>query len=163
MNVEVSNLKWATIVAGLVLCGGALEGLAAQGGNSKPAAGATTTTTNAAPPKSIFMQPRNAAEGRDPFYPRSVYPYLGSEKIVEPTPVKTAPIVDVDLKLGGISGTHEHPLAIINGHTFEAGEEGEVPIGNGNKAHVRCLEIKPEGVLVFVNGQRRELRLRGGI
>jgi hypothetical protein len=66
------------------------------------------------------------------------------------------------LKLGGISGSREHPLAIINGHTFEAGEEAEVHGTNG-KILVRCLEIKPEGVLVFANGQRKELKLRGGL
>lgn len=165
MTFKVSNLKWATVVA-VFVCGGALSCAAAQGGNGKPAAGAavSATVTNAGPPKSIFKQPNGPAEGKDPFYPRSVYPYLGGEKPVDPTPVKATPQpVDVDVKLNGISGTREHPLAIINGHTFEAGEEWEVNVANGNKAHVRCLEIKPEGVLIFVNGVRRELRLRGGL
>ena len=71
-------------------------------------------------------------------------------------------MIEVDLKLGGISGSREHPLAIINGHTFEVGEEGEVPSSKG-KVHVRCIEIRPDGVLIFVNGQRRELRLRMGL
>lgn len=162
MKFELSNLKLAAAALGLVLCTVFTSG-AAQGGNAKPAAG--TTVTNAGPPRSIFLKPNNPSEGKDPFYPRSVYPYLGSEKAPDPTPVKTPTpaLVDVDVKLNGISGSKEHPLAIINGHTFEAGEEWEVNVGNGNKVHVRCLEIKPEGVLIFVNGQRRELRLRGGL
>jgi hypothetical protein len=168
MKFEVCNLKlkvkWAALVVVLALGSGLTCG-GAQGGNSKPAtAPAKTVVTNAAPAKSLFIQPTGPAEGKDPFYPHSVYPYLHGDKPVEPTPIKpTTQVADVDVKLNGISGTRDHPLAIINGHTFEAGEEWEVNVANGNKAHVRCLEIKPEGVLIFVNGVRRELRLRGGL
>jgi hypothetical protein len=161
MKFEFSkNVKWGAMV--MALWCGVSTGGAAQGGNSKPAP-AAITVTNAAPPKSIFKQPNGPNEGKDPFYPRSVYPYLGTVKEPQATPEPVhQPLVEADLKLGGISGTKEHPLAIINGHTFEAGEEAEVPSAKG-KVHVRCLDIKPEGVLVFANGQRRELRLRGGL
>ena len=71
-------------------------------------------------------------------------------------------MIDVDLKLGGISGTREHPLAIINGHTFEAGEEADINSVSG-RVHVRCIEIRPEGVSVLVNGRRKELRMRLGL
>ena len=164
MKFELSNrnLKWAAIAMGLML-GGTMACDAASGGNTKPAA-ATATTTNAGPPKAVFTKPSGPAEGKDPFYPKSVYPYLGVEKTPEiPKQTPTPTIVDVDVKLNGISGTKDRPLAIINGHTFEAGEEWEVNVGAGTKAHVKCVEIKPEGVLIFVNGQRRDLKLRGGI
>jgi hypothetical protein len=151
-------ILWALVIA---LVGSVFELAAAQGGGTPGKPGATVT--NAGPPKAIFNLPHAPVEGKDPFYPRSVYPYIGTPKPPPSTPTNTAPVViEVDLKLSGISGTREHPLAIVNGHTFEAGEEGELNTPNG-KVHIRCLEIRPDGVTALVNGQRRELRMRGGL
>ena len=162
MNCQHAKYKWVAIFSAFAFCAGALNLMAAQGGPTNTKPGASTTVTNAGPPKSGFKQPNSPAEGKDPFYPRSITPYLNG-KPIEVAPSNAVPvIVDVELKLGGISGSREHPLAIINGHTFEVGEEGEVNSAHG-KVHVRCLEIRPDGVLVFVNGQRRELRLRMGL
>jgi len=71
-------------------------------------------------------------------------------------------VVVVELELRGISGTVDRRLAIINGHTFGVGEEGEVPTSNG-RARIRVLEIKSDSVVVLVNGEQRVLRLRPGL
>ena len=107
-------------------------------------------------PQSTFSQPRKQADGRDPFFPKSVRPFGESAK-PKTTPIP-APITELALK--GISGTPEQPLAIINNRTLAAGEEADVLIGAG-KIRIRCVEIKmSEGtVLVQVGGQSRELRL----
>lgn len=80
-----------------------------------------------------------------------------------PIVVQTTPepvTVAVELKLKAISGLPEHRLALINNHTFEAGEEGEVVTTNG-RMRIRCLEIHGESAVVQVGPERRELRLRG--
>ncbi len=61
----------------------------------------------------------------------------------------------------GNLGAVGHRLAIINNATFAVGEEGEVAVNSG---HIRviCKEIKDDSVLVLVNGQERNLRLRAG-
>jgi hypothetical protein len=56
----------------------------------------------------------------------------------------------------------EHRLALINNHTFEAGEEAEVTTITG-RILVRCLQIREESVLIQVGPERRELRMRAGI
>ena len=53
--------------------------------------------------------------------------------------------------------------AMINGRTFEVGEEQEIKLANGTRALVRCAEINGESAVIIVGGQRRELRLRFGI
>jgi len=128
---------------------------------------ATAAKANAAPeeiqiPKSVFAMPRTPQEGRDPFFPHSQYPYDHPQPVVAPTN-PAPPVVQVDLKLKGFSGPIDHRLAIINNHTFEAGEEAEVVTTNAGRMRIRCLEIKNDGVIIQVGPERRELRLRGGI
>src|SRR5439155_407260 len=66
--------------------------------------------------QAVFVNPHSRQEGRDPFFPRSDRPYASFVAI----PTKTSqPSVTADLKLGGISGSPEHRLAIINNRTFE--------------------------------------------
>ena len=72
-----------------------------------------------------------------------------------PEPVQVA----VDLRLKAISGLPEHRLALINNHTFEAGEEGEIATTSG-RMRIRCLEITQDSAVVQVGSERRELRLR---
>jgi hypothetical protein len=119
--------------------------------------------TNAAPaqpeiPKSVFIIPTKPQEGKDPFFPRSVR--LFSSVLVK---TNIQPITHpVELHLNGISGTAERPLAIINNQTFETNEEGEIPTHPG-RARIRCLEIKPDSVLIQVGGEQRMLHLRAGL
>ncbi len=62
------------------------------------------------------------------------------------------------LKLLGISGTGKNVLAIINNHSFSAGDEGDV-ITQSGKIHIRCLEINQNSVLVEVDSQVHKLNL----
>jgi hypothetical protein len=110
-------------------------------------------------PQSVFVMPKGPPEGVDPFFPRSKRPYQGSVLPIvvpsNPEPVTVA----VDLKLKAISGLPEHRLALINNHTFEAGEEGEVVTTTG-RMRIRCLEITQDSAVVQVGAERRELHLR---
>jgi hypothetical protein len=111
--------------------------------------------------QAVFVNPRNPQEGRDPFFPRSDLPYTRYHPQVT---TNRAVSVSADLKLSGISGSSEHRLAIINNKTFEINEEGDVTSGS-DKVRIRCLEIKPESVIIqFVaGGLRREIHLRRGL
>lgn len=110
-------------------------------------------------PKSVFNIPTSPQEGKDPFYPLSTR--LFAHAVVVPT-IQPAAVLVVELQLKALSGTPGHRFAIINNHTFETGEEGDV-MTNAGRAHVRCLEIKEDAVLVQIGGQQRVLHLRPGI
>jgi hypothetical protein len=130
---------------------------------AKTAKATAPAPTNAAPvqveiPKSVFVVPSSPQEGKDPFFPLSTRLY-GAVVVKNKGPAPSATIVE--LKLKGFSGTPEHPLAIINNRTFAVGEEGSVSTPTG-RVPIRCVEIKPDSVLVFVNGQQRVLHLRAG-
>lgn len=111
------------------------------------------------PPQSVFVIPKKASEGKDPFFPNATRVYnTGIE--VKP---KGPPMVNMsDLTLKGISGTAAEPLAIINNTTFTTGEDNDV-ITTAGRMRVRCVEINMSlgTVLVQVGGDRRELRLQG--
>jgi hypothetical protein len=119
----------------------------------------TNAIATNAPAQSVFVMPKGRPEGVDPFFPRSNRPYFGTPLPVaaptNPEPVQVA----VDLKLKAISGLPEHRLALINNHTFEAGEEGEIVTTTG-RMRIRCLEITQDSAVVQVGTERRELRLR---
>ncbi len=120
--------------------------------------------TNAAPvqpeiPKSVFLIPATPQEGKDPFFPRSMRLFASRVSVIKTNLQASAP--SVELRLNGISGTPDHPLAIINNQTFETNEEAEVPANTG-RARIRCLQIKPDSVLVQIGSQQRALHLRPG-
>jgi hypothetical protein len=119
-------------------------------------AGAASSDTNAPPsiPQSNFIHPRSPAEGKDPFFPKSMRPF------VNPVAVRTnIPVEPVHLRLNGITGPPKR-LAMINGKTFEAGEEAEVKSETGGRLRIKCIEIKDESVLIEVGGERQELSMR---
>jgi len=127
--------------------------------NAKVSATATNAPQNEVHAPAVFVMPKDKQQGVDPFFPHSLRPYGP----VMPIVVQTTPepvTVAVELKLKAISGLPEHRLALINNHTFEAGEEGEVVTTNG-RMRIRCLEIHGESAVVQVGPERRELRLRG--
>jgi hypothetical protein len=137
----------------------AFASLAAQTRTNAPSK-ALPATTNAEPaqpeiPKSVFVIPTTPQEGKDPFFPRSTR-LFGSVALKTNMP---AAAFALELRLNGISGTADHRLAIINNQTFEANEEGGVPVNSG-RVRVRCLEIRADSVLVQVGGEQRVLRLR---
>jgi hypothetical protein len=119
---------------------------------STPGTNAVSTVTATRPgiPQSVFIIPTNPQQGRDPFYPYSSRP-PGSSSAPNPAAA-------TNLVLKGFSGTPGHRLAIINGQTFEQGEEAEV-ITTMGRILVRCVEIKAESVTVEVGGQRNVLHL----
>jgi hypothetical protein len=113
-------------------------------------AGAGAMMTNA---PSVFIMPASSKEGRDPFYPASIRPYQA-----EIPPGGKVPDLNLDsLVMQGISGAPPHRLAIINKHTFAAGDYGEVSTSQG-RIHIHCLEINASSAVIEVNGQRHELR-----
>jgi hypothetical protein len=128
---------------------------------------ASPAATNAAPvqaeiPKSVFLIPSRPQEGKDPFFPRSMRLFSSVVVNTNIQPATTLPAtIPVELRLNGISGTASRRLAIINNQTFETNEEGEVPTNPG-RARIRCLEIKPDSVLVQVGAEQRVLHLRPG-
>jgi hypothetical protein len=128
----------------------------------KKAADNLASVTNP-PPQATFKVPTTLQEGlRDPFYPKSTH-FVTRAPVQPSTSTNKEPvIVHVDLKLQGISGPPNHRLPIINGRTFEVGEEAEVNSTNG-KVSVRCVEVKGDIVTVIVNGERQVLKLRQGL
>lgn len=131
--------------------------VSAQSKTNQPA---TTpgSTNEVAAPQAKFIQPKDRTEGRDPFYPRSTYPYQHDAPVIVQTNTPV-PVVAVELKLKGISGLPPRRLAVINNHTFEAGEEAEVITSNGRMI-IKCLEIGEASATVQVGPERRVLRMR---
>jgi hypothetical protein len=62
--------------------------------------------------------------------------------------------------LGGISGTPDHRLALINNKTFEKGDQSTVKIGE-TLVMVHCLEILESSVVISIEGLdgTRELKM----
>lgn len=114
----------------------------------------SVTQTNIA--RSMFVIPKEAVEGRDPFFPNTTRSLSG-----EKTLVKTAAAAPLALLvLNGLSGTPDHRLAMINGRTLAQGESSDISIG-GVLVKVRCVEIKEKTVVVESGGTRQELFMRG--
>ena len=79
-----------------------------------------------------------------------------------PPPNPNAPVDVSSFVLNGITSPPKR-TAMINGRTFEAGEEGEVRLPSGGKAMIKCEEIRSDSAVILFNGVRRELRLRFGL
>lgn len=112
------------------------------------------TVPDVAIPQSAFNFPSQPAEGRNPFFPQSVVRPVAQ---IPREPVDTASFV-----LNGITSPPRR-TAMINGRTFEPGEEGEVRLQTGGKMLIKVEEIKSDSAIILVGGQRRELRLRSGL
>jgi len=147
------RLRGLALPVMLLLAACAVRPLAAPADPPKPAT-TSAATIEAEIPKSVFVVPRTAQEGKDPFFPKSTRLVVVA---TNQTPVKAVTVGDLVLKI--LSGTPAAPLATINNRTFGVGEEAEVITPNG-KALVRCLEIRlnDEVVVIEVGGERRELR-----
>ena len=108
-------------------------------------------------PQSVFALPGQPGEGRNPFFPQSSVRVVVPARVTPEHPVETFTFI-----LNGITSPPKR-TAMINGRTFEQGEEGEVRLPNGAKMMIKCEEIKADSAVIVVSGQRRELRLRSGI
>ncbi len=105
-------------------------------------------------PQSIFIVPSNPKEGRNPFFPQT------TPVVTQSKPRET--VVDTTgLMLNGITSPPKR-TAMINGRTFEPGEEAEVRTPGGAKVLIKCEDIKADSAVILVGGQRRELHLRAG-
>lgn len=107
--------------------------------------------------QSTFVIPATAKDGRNPFFPNST--------VAMPAPSQQSrkPTVDVSsYVLNGITSPPKR-TAMINGRTFEQGEEGEVRIFGGAKSLVKCIEIKDDCAIISVNGQQMQLKMRAGL
>lgn len=152
---------WKGALAVLLLCTTVASPNAQPQSNTNAKASASSTNELAGEThalQSVFVMPNGPQQGVDPFFPKSRRPYGPVLPIVIDT--NPAPVtVSVELKLKAISGLPEHRLALINNHTFEAGEDGEVLTTNG-RMRIRCLEIHQDSAVVQVGPERRELHLR---
>jgi hypothetical protein len=117
--------------------------------NTPPAKGAKPDTN-----RSVFVMPASPADGRDPFFPDSSRPYASAV-----TGAKATDDVSL-LDFKGISGTTDARLAIINNHTFAAGDDEYVLTTQG-RVHIHCLEIRSNSVIIEIGGQRHELSFSG--
>lgn len=120
----------------------AAAGFAALGENTLP------LSATRAVQESVFLQPENPREGRDPFYPESTRPYATA------VAAHAAPTATLEIK--GFSGTADDRTVIINNHSFAAGDEGDVTTPAG-RVHIHCLVIKDNSVIIEADHQRREL------
>jgi hypothetical protein len=111
-------------------------------------------------PQSNFTLPTNDKEGKDPFFPASRRPYT-TGAVVRPT-TTPKPLPTMNFVLNGISPSADKPFAMINGRTFGNNEEGDIVTAAG-RAHIRCVEIKADSVIIEFRGERQELRLRKGL
>lgn len=125
--------------------------VSALGASNTPPAKSTKPDTN----RSVFVMPASPADGRDPFFPDSIRPY---EAAMAGTKQKVDEISLLEFK--GLSGPMEKRLAIINNHTFAAGDDEYVLTTQG-RVHIHCVEIRANSVIIELSGQRHELSFSG--
>lgn len=159
MNMNYLSRSNAGLLIGLVLLWSGAVGTASQ--KDAPAKAGRKLVLQKVPevpiPPSVFNIPSQPSEGRNPFYPQSVV------KVVVPKPnTPNNPLDTTTLVLNGITSPPKR-TAMINGRTFEPGEEGEVRTLAGNRVLIKVEEIKTESAIIVVGGQRRELHLRAGV
>lgn len=106
-------------------------------------------------PQSVFVTPVKPQEGRDPFFPNSTRPYDDNPDKITSGPTLT------DLVFKGIVGTGSSALAIINNHTFAAGDEGDIITKTGQRLTIHCISIdsKANSVSVEANGSSAVLTM----
>ncbi len=109
-------------------------------------------------PKSVFVIPATPKEGRNPFFPQSAQPLPELDKSQ-----KNRPFEPGWFTLNGITPNGPKRTCMINSRTFEAGESGEVKLPSGARILIKCEEIRNDSVVIIVNGERRELRMRFGL
>src|SRR3974390_2841421 len=124
----------------------------AKAATSKTPGGSRTTAVPSVTlvdiPQSVFTIPSNPRDGRNPFFPQSIV----AAPVI--TPKANSPLDFSSFVLNGITSPPKR-TAMINGRTFEAGEEGEVKLAGGGKAMIRCEEIRADSAVIIINGQRR--------
>jgi hypothetical protein len=143
---RVVQTVFLTLFSSLALSQGASNGIPA-----KPAGGAGFKARAEIPQSTFNIGP----EYRNPFFPSSAVAVKPAKANKETGPDLAA------LVLNGITSAPK-PTAMVNGKTFETGEEADVRLRDGSKIRIRCLEIKADSAIIEVNGQPHEVRLRFG-
>jgi len=145
----------ATVVVGLITLN--TPGFANPGKPSGAPPNVPAVVPQVEIPKSVFVVPTQPKDGRNPFFPQSSTGFQAPKPVVSNT--------EIDASLFVLNGITSPPkrTAMINGRTFEPGEEGDVRLPTGAKVRVKCQDIRRDSAIIQVNGQRRELRLRPGI
>lgn len=100
----------------------------------------------------LKMSQDQIAEGRKRV-PAFVPHQATNDELPEPSWVK-------QIKLQGISGTEKRRVAVINGRTFQKGDESTVK-ADGKSVKLGCLDVREASVIVQIEGLagRRELKL----
>ena len=159
MTIDLPSSSTVTLALGLALVSLPGAGVAASKDAASKIPPKSTQTLRVVAevsiPQSVFVIPSQPNEGRNPFFPESVV-RAAPQRIITPS---------LDGSLFVLNGITSPPrrTAMINGRTFEPGEEGEVRLPTGGKMMIKCEEIKADSAIVIIAGQRRELRLRSGL
>jgi hypothetical protein len=151
--LPASSAVWLAALLAVSWC--AQAAVPAKTTKAEPATKAPAPPVQVEIAQSVFVIPASPKEGRNPFFPHST--------ATAPTQKAKDPVVDTSaIVLNGIT-SKPFPSVMINGMTFEKGEEHEVKLPTGGKLKVRCEDIRQDSALVLVNGVRRELRIRTGL
>ena len=147
------------VTASLLIIGLSFAGIRSVAATSKAPAGKASVVPTFVPveiPRSVFVPPATPKDGRNPFFPQ-----------VAPVAPVVKPIAGAKPDLSGLvlNGITSPPrqTAMINGRTFEPGEEGEIKLPTGEKMLIKCESIGPDSTIIVINGVRRELHLRFGL
>lgn len=108
-----------------------------------------TAPAKPVPAHSVFVMPSGPRDGRDPFFPESTRPYEGN-------PVAKHAVDESNFTVRGRSFVGGQSMVIINNHTFGLGDSGDVLTSTG-RVHLHLVEIRPNSVVIEVNGNKREI------
>jgi hypothetical protein len=98
---------------------------------------------------------------KDPFFPKSTETVAAVAQIsaIQQQTTRAGTVPDF-VVLKGVSLTNGRKLAIINDQTVGENEVFTLKRGVAKPLQVRCVEIKPQSVVVGVDGATKELFLR---
>ncbi|MBI3415406.1 MAG: hypothetical protein HY043_08810 [Verrucomicrobia bacterium] len=155
------RLQFHRLARSFILSAGLVAALTATGAAPVAQTAASVTKAPIVIPQSVFVD--DLTKGKDPFFPGTVR-RVDKTAVAAATAANTTanpakPKVEL-VQLKGILDGANRRLALINNHTFAAGEQAEVKTLSGN-LRLQCVEIRAHSVVVLLNGetQRRELHL----
>ena len=160
MKAHVSQFLSALLVLSVLIPASYVQADAAKTKNGKDPVPSTNSVPAVAEqeiPQSVFLIPVTPKDGRNPFFPES------AQIVPQITKPKGDQFGDQAFVLNGMTPSGPRRTAMINGRTFEIGESGEVRLPSGTKLLIKCEEIKVDSVIISVDGQRREIRMRFGL
>jgi hypothetical protein len=157
MNNPFAQPRAIALSLGVALLAAAPLNASSKDAPAKARTSGIPTVPEIALPQSVFAIPATPAEGRNPFFPASILAVAAPARVTPETPVESFSFV-----LNGITSPPRR-TAMINGRTFEPGEEGEVKMPSGGRMLIKCEDIKADSAIINVGGKRRELKMRSGL